>query len=60
MILRLLGAPARPVHLAGLTLWLRGVVQWRSERVVSSPGRRRTASPIEPEFVDTEAGWHTA
>ena len=54
------GSPARPLRLAGLTHWLRGVMQRRFERVASSPGQSEMESPARPEFVDTEAGWHTA
>jgi len=49
------GSPARSLRLAGLTHWLRGVMQRRFERVASSPGQSEMESPARPEFVDTEA-----
>jgi hypothetical protein len=58
MILQLLRAPVRPpLRLAGLTVWLLGVVQSRAEGRAASPVPRNVP-PTKPEFVDTEASWH--
>lgn len=46
-----------PLRLAGLTVWLLGVVQSRAEGRAALPVVRKV-TPTKPEFVDTEASWH--